>query len=170
MSDRWQRYLTEAGRFFAVGGLATLVSLTIFNILVHGLGGGGPMWSRPVAALVIANLVGMVVSYHGSRSWAFRDRPPRQADGGLTAFVAINLVTMTIPVACLMLSREVLHLDDPASDNVAANVIGLALAFAARFYLFRTYVFLRPEGSGEVSGEPRSTRPSMSGPAAPPAA
>ena len=29
----------------------------------------------------------MVISYRGSRNWAFRDRPPVHADGGRTAFV-----------------------------------------------------------------------------------
>lgn len=146
MSSRWQRVLTEAGRFLAVGGLATIVALLLFNVLVHGLVPGLPalLADQPVAAYVAANSVGMIVSYHGSRSWAFRDRPSTHADGGLTAFVAINLVTMLIPIACLTLSRDVLGLSDPVSDNVAANVIGLVLGLAARFYLFRTFVFRRP--------------------------
>lgn len=146
MSSRWQRVLTEAGRFLAVGGLATIVALLLFNVLVHGLVPGLPalLADQPVAAYVAANSVGMIVSYHGSRNWAFRDRPSTHADGGLTAFVAINLVTMLIPIACLTLSRDVLGLSDPVSDNVAANVIGLVLGLAARFYLFRTFVFRRP--------------------------
>ena len=75
--------------------------------------------------------------------WAFRDRQARHADGGVVAFVVINLLTMTIPIACLWISRNGLGLDDPLSDNVSANVIGLLLANAARFFLFRTYVFQR---------------------------
>ena len=53
---------------------------------------------------------------------------------------------MTIPITCLSISRQVLGLDDPLSDNIAANVIGLVLglANAARFVLFRTLVFKRP--------------------------
>lgn len=173
MSDRWQRVLTEAGRFLAVGGLATLVALFLFNVLVHGVLPGMPvlLGDQPIPAYVLANSVGMVVSYHGSRTWAFRDRPTTHADGGLTAFVAINLVTMLLPIACLTISRDVLGLDDPVSDNIAANVIGLVLGLAARFYLFRTYVFRRPINlndlytpEGEVSGAP-STDPSTGAPA-----
>ena len=41
--------------------------------------------------------------------------------------MAINLATMLIPMACLWISRNVLGLDDPLSDNLSANVIGLAL-------------------------------------------
>lgn len=146
MSSRWQRVLAEAGRFLAVGGLATLVALLLFNVLVHGVFPGLPalLDDRPIWAYILANTVGMGISYHGSRHYAFRDRPSTHADGGLTAFVAINVVTMLIPIACLTISRDLLGLDDPVSDNVAANVIGLVLGLGARFYLFRTLVFRRP--------------------------
>ena len=67
-----------------------------------------------------------------------------QADGGRLAFLVINFVTMGLPVGCLWLSRNALGLDDPISDNISANVIGLAMGLVARFYLFRRFVFRRP--------------------------
>lgn len=145
MSSRSRRIIAEATRFLAVGGLATLVALILFNWLVHGINmGRAPLQGQPILAYVIANTIGMVISYNGSRNYAFRDRPPRHADGGRTAYVIINVATMTLPIACLMFSRSVLGLDDPASDNISANVIGLAMGLGARFYLFRTFVFHRP--------------------------
>ena len=146
MSNRWRRVFTEAYRFLAVGGVATIVAVLIFNFLVHGFhtGWDAPLAGQPYLAFVIANLVGMAVSYRGSRTWVFKDRPPRTADGGRLMFVVINLATMLIPIACLWTSRNVLGLDDPYSDNLAANVIGLFLGMVARFYLFRTLVFQRP--------------------------
>ena len=146
MSDRTQRFIAEVGRFLAVGGAATIVALVIFNLLVHGFNTGDHaiLGQQPILAFVIANTVGMGVSYYGSRHWAFRDRPPVTSDGGLISFVGINYLTMLIPIGCLAISRDVLGLDDPFSDNVAANVIGLVLGLAARFYLFRRFVFRRP--------------------------
>lgn len=146
MSSRWQRLLAEVGRFLAVGGLATIVALILFNMLVHGFNTDerAVLDQQPILAYVLANTVGMLISYRGSRSYAFRDRPPRHADGGRSAFVLINVATMTLPVGCLAISRGVLGLDDPVSDNIAANVIGLVLGVGARFYLFRTFVFKRP--------------------------
>ncbi len=146
MGTRWQRLLAEASRFLAVGGVATIVALILFNLLAHGfnMAHKALLGDHVILAYVIANTVGMVISYRGTRSWAFRDRPPRQADGGRLAFVAINLVTMTLPIACLSISRNALGLDDPVSDNVSANVIGLFLGLVARFYLFRTFIFRRP--------------------------
>ncbi|MFC6285003.1 GtrA family protein [Nocardioides sp. GCM10027113] len=149
MGERWQRFTAEVGRFLAVGLLATIVALLIFNLLVHGYGAldDAPLNKRPVLAYVLANGVGMAISFFGTRSWAFRDREARHADGGVTAFVSINFATMLIPMACLWISRNLLGLDDPISDNVSANVIGLLLANVARFFLFRSWVFRHPPGA-----------------------
>ena len=100
------------------------------------------MNAQPEAAYVVANAVGMAISFRGTKVWAFRDRQTSHADGGVIAFVVINLATMLIPITCLSISRG-LGFDDPVSDNLSANVIGLALGNAARFFLFRTFVFLR---------------------------
>ena len=156
MSDRTQRLIAEVGRFLAVGGAATIVALIIFNLLVHGFNTAqhALLADQPILAYVIANSLGMGVSYYGSRHWAFRDRPPVTSDGGLTSFVAINMLTMLIPIGCLAVSRDVLGLDDPISDNLAANVIGLVLGLGARFALFRAYVFKRPISIVEIYDEP----------------
>lgn len=150
MGSRWQRLLAEVSKFLAVGGVATLVALVLFNFLVHGFSRSYRplMADHAIAAYVVANTVGMLVSYHGTRSWAFRNRPPVHADGGRTAYVVINLVTMALPVGCLWFSRHVLGLADPVSDNLSANVIGLALGTASRFYLYRTWVFRHPDNPG----------------------
>lgn len=145
----------EIWRYLAVGLAATVVAVILFNLLVHGFttGGGAPLNQYPVLGYVLANLVGTAIAYRGTRSWAFRHRDTRHPDGGRTAFVAISLVTMLIPMACLWISRNGMGLDDPVSDNVSANVIGLALANAARFVLTRQLVFgirddLADEGAG----------------------
>jgi putative flippase GtrA len=174
MGSRWQRFLAEVGRFLAVGGLATIVALILFNWLVHGYTTGREalLHDHVILAYVLANTVGMAISYRGSRSWAFRDRPPRQADGGRLAFLVINVVTMGLPIGCLWVSRDVLGLDDPISDNIAANVIGLAMGLVARFYLFRRFVFRRPVHLSRRSREPQPvsepTDRSTGGPVRPP--
>lgn len=170
MGTRYQRFLAEVGKFLAVGGAATIVALILFNLLVHGFGmrQEALLANRPIVAFVIANTVGMVISYRGSRSWAFRDRPPKHADGGRTAYLLINVVTMTLPIACLWFSRDVLGFDDPVSDNISANGIGLLLGLGARFYLFRRFVFRRPpRASDRQLSEP--TDRSTSSRARPPA-
>ena len=138
--------MSEIGRFMAVGGIATFAAFVIFNFLAHGLFLTDDPWlnGHPVTAFVIANFVGMLISYQLSRYWTFKHRPPQHADGGRTAYFVINAATMVIPMACLWMSRNVLGLDDPVSDNLAGTVIGQLLGQVARFYLFREYVFQKP--------------------------
>jgi len=142
---RLQRFAAEASKFLTVGGLATVVALVIFNALVHGyFGGPGPLNDQPIVAFVLANTVGMVVSYRGSRSWAFRNREAVGPAGGRLAYFVINAVSMLIPVGCLAFTRYVLGLTDPFSDNIAANVVGLGLGTAARFWAIRRFIFISP--------------------------
>lgn len=143
----------EIGRYLAVGLGATIVSVVLFNFLVHGLNTAdwAPLNDHPITGYVLANLVGTAVAYRGTRSWAFRHRTTSHPDGGRTAFVLISLVTMLIPMACLWVSRNLLGLDDPFSDNISANLIGLALGNAARFVLTRQFVFAHHR-----EGEPAS--------------
>jgi putative flippase GtrA len=131
--------------FLTVGGVATVVAFVIFNGLVHGyFGGPGPMHEQPLVAFVIANTIGMVVSYRGSRSWAFRNREAVGVAGGRVAFFVINIASMAIPLACLSFTRYVLGLTDPFADNISANVVGLALGTLARFWAISRFIFLSP--------------------------
>ncbi|WP_343990630.1 GtrA family protein [Nocardioides dubius] len=146
MGPRSRRLLDEGMRFLAVGGAATIVAFVLFNFLVHGLLVLDDPWlhGHPTIAYVIANTVGMWISYHGTKTWAFQNRASAHPDGGVTMYVVINVITMTLPIACLWVSRHALGLTDALSDNIAANVVGLALGTGARFYLFRRLVFAVP--------------------------
>ena len=144
----------EASKFLTVGGVATLVALLIFNVLVHGyFGGPGPLNEQPLLAFVLANTVGMVVSYRGSRSWAFRDREAVGPTGGRVTFFVINVLSMAIPLGCLAITRYVLDLNDAVSDNIAANVVGLGLGTAARFWATRRFIFLSPRRAAKRRAE-----------------
>jgi putative flippase GtrA len=139
---RYQRFLSEVAKFLTVGGVATLVAFLIFNGLVHGyLGSAGVMHDQPLVAFVVANTVGMVVSYRGSRSWAFRHRAAVGVAGGRVTFIVINVLSMVIPLACLAFTRYVLGRSDPVADNIAANLVGLGLGTLARFWAIRQFIF-----------------------------
>lgn len=139
-----RRVLGEVVRFLLVGGLATIVSFVGFNAFVHGmLLGSAPLHDRPVTAYVLVNAVAGVVAYAGMRLWAFRGRDGGDPASGLVRFFGLGALTMAIPVLCLWVSRHVLGLDSPLADNLAANVVGLGLGAATRFWVFRRYVFGR---------------------------
>ena len=153
MGHRYRRFLSEVTKFITVGGVATAVAFLLFNALVHGLPGGndGVLHAHPLPAFVIANAIGMIVSYRGSRSWAFRRREVVGAAGGRVAFFVINIASMAIPLGALAFSRYVLGLDSGLADNISANVIGLGLGTAARFWAIRKFIFLRPEKAARVN-------------------
>ena len=143
---RARALLLELLRFLTVGGVATVISVLGFNTLVHGtIGGRAPMERWPITAFVVANVVAGLVAYAGMRLWAFSDREVDDPVQGMVRFFALGALTMLIPVLCLAFSRYVLGRSDPITDNLSANVIGLGLGTAARFWVFRRYVFLEPE-------------------------
>ena len=142
--------LSEIARFLTVGGLATAVSVVGFNALVHGtLLDAAPMRHQPLPAYVLANVVAGAVAYAGMRLWAFRHREVEDPVQGVLRFFGLGAATMAIPVLCLTVSRYLLGLSDVWADNVSANVIGLGLSTAARFWVFRRYVFLEPGAAPE---------------------
>ena len=137
--------LGEVVRFLLVGGLATIVSFVGFNALVHGLLlGSAPLHDQPVTAFVLVNVLAGCVAYAGMRAWAFRDREISDPSTGLVRFFGFGALTMAIPVVCLWLSRHVLGQTSPLADNLAANVIGLGIGTATRFWVFRRFVFDQP--------------------------
>jgi len=127
-------------KFLSTGGVATVVSIGLFNLLVH-TGDEPPMAARPLPAYLLAIAVGTAVSYVGNRWWAFRQRSSRGVVCDLPAFVAINVVALLIPTACLAISRYGLSQDSALADNVSANVIGLVLATAFRYWGYQSWVF-----------------------------
>ena len=89
----------------------------------------------------------MVVSYAGVRAWAFRGRSAVGPGQGLPAFVVINVASWAVPLSCLAITRYVFGLDDPVADNLSANVVGLGLGMAVRFWALRRAVFVAPTRS-----------------------
>jgi len=138
-----RRLSGEVARFSAVNVAATVVAVFLFNALVHGLKGwfDGPLNEHAITAYLLANSVGMFVSYFGSRHYAFRHRHAAGPGGGLARYVAINLASFVIPVTCLWVTRHVLHWDSIYADNVSGNVVGALLGNVFRFWAFRRFVF-----------------------------
>ncbi len=140
---RLRRLTGEVARFGAVNTAATAVAVILFNALVHGLTGtfNGPMNSQPIPAYLVANSVGMFVSYYGSRYYAFRHRQAEGPGGGLLNYVIINLASFVIPITCLFVSRNVFGWDTIYADNLSGNLVGAFLGAGFRFWAFRRFVF-----------------------------
>jgi putative flippase GtrA len=127
-------------KFLLVGGLATVVTIGVFNLLVH-VGSKPVLADEPISAYGLALLVGLAVNYVGNRFWVFDSAPPGPLWRQVLTFLLVNAVAFAIPAGCLAVSRDILGLDSALSDNLSANVVGLVLATATRWWLYRRVVF-----------------------------
>ena len=164
MGPRLRRLGGEAAKFSAVNVVATVVAIVLFNVFVHGvpaLSRPGVLNTWPVTAWFVANVIGMGISFYGSRRFAFKHRRPSGPAGGALNYALVNLVSFAIPMSCLWVSRNLLVLDSALADNVSSNVVGAVLGMAFRFWAFRRWVFKRRKGapgaaaaSGAGAGSP----------------
>ena len=155
MGPRLRRLGGEAAKFSAVNIVATVVAIVLFNVFVHGvpaLSRPGVLNTWPVTAWFVANVIGMGISFYGSRRFAFKHRRPSGPGGGALNYTLVNLVSFVIPMSCLWLSRNVLDQDSALADNVSSNVVGAVLGMAFRFWAFRRWVFKRRKGAPGPAG------------------
>ena len=127
--------LGETVRFAVVGLAAYATDLLVFNVLLLVVG------VPSVPAKVAAGAAAIAVAYAGSRWWTWRDRRGPDVGRESARFVGVSVVAAGLQVACLLVSREGLGLRSPLADNVSANVVGMAVATAFRFWAFRSFVF-----------------------------
>lgn len=151
----------EFAKFGTVGLIAFLIDLTLYNLLVFGLpgGGGGPMHDIPLRAKIVSTAIATVFAWLGNRYWTFRGRRGRRAGREFLLYVWFNIVGLAIALACLGFSRYVLGLDSQLADNVSGNGIGLVLGTLFRFWAYRTFVF-----TGAVIAADTATAASTPGP------
>jgi putative flippase GtrA len=139
----------EVVKFGAVGALAFVVDVGVFNLLRFGLGDGGVLETKPLSAKVVSAATATLVAWLGNRLWTFRHRRRASAGHELALFVAFNVAGMAIALSCLGVSHYLLDLTSPRDDNVSANGVGLVLGTLFRFWAYRTFVF-----RGELADDP----------------
>lgn len=156
MGEGWQRLAGEFGRSAIAGTIASIVAFVLFNMLVHWDPGydAAPLADHVITGFLVANVASTLLTYELSRSWAFRHRDPVGFAGGVVPFFLISGLSLVIPVACLWLTRNVLHYESALADNIAANVVGLFLGFVTRFFAWRTFVFPRRDLPTKAEQDP----------------
>ena len=132
----------EVARFGAVGVVALAVDVLGFNLLRFA-GGEGPLYDRPLTAKILSVTASTTVAYIGNRLWTFRHQRSSAVavHREFALFVLFSAIALGIAVACLAISHYALGLTSPLADNIAANVVGLGLATAFRFWSYRRWVF-----------------------------
>jgi putative flippase GtrA len=146
---RLGRGLAELSRFGVVGVVAFVIDVGTFNVLVH-VGDPGVLSDRPLTAKTISTVIATVFAYQANREWTWKDRQRRGWAREYALFFALNAVGLLITLAPLAVSRYTLGLDSALADNISANVIGIGLGTAFRFWSYRRWVFPALQEEPEV--------------------
>ena len=138
----------ELMKFGVVGGVAFVVDIGLFNLMLHAT-------DKPITSKTVSTVVATTVAYAGNRHWTFRRRSRSGLRREYTLFFLLNGVGLAISLVVLATSHYLLDFTSRLSDNIAANVIGLALGTAFRFWSYRRFVFpeLREASEERASAE-----------------
>ncbi len=140
--------LRRLGSFTAVGTVAFVVDISLFNILSSGFG------VAPILSKVISVAAATGVSWLGSRYVTFRELGGRSKRQEAVLFGLTNLVGLGIAAGCLFVSHYVLGLTSAFADNISGNVVGVLLGNLFRYFAYRFVVFQPPaRSSGQTSGD-----------------
>ncbi|MER5491346.1 GtrA family protein [Streptomyces sp. NPDC002490] len=129
-----------------MGAFGWIVDVAVFNFCI------GVLDLQPVRSGVMASAVAMCVNYLGNRYWTYGDRAAGKHGREMSLFLVYSLVGTGIQNGVLAISHYGLDFTSALADNLAKNVVGLALGSLFRFWAYRTRVF-RPAG-GTVREEP----------------
>ena len=140
----------ELMKFGTVGGIAYIVNLLLFNLLVHFP--FSPLDDRPVTGSLIAGIVSILIAYFGTRFWTWRERPRRAMSREIALFFIINGIGIAIASGVLYISRYVLGFESAFADNIAANVIGVGIGTIFRFLSYRIWVFPKALPAAKAAG------------------
>ncbi|SFU04234.1 Putative flippase GtrA (transmembrane translocase of bactoprenol-linked glucose) [Geodermatophilus amargosae] len=133
----------ELARFAVTGLAAYLTDVAVFNALLLGAELAST-WAK-----VASSLVAIGVAFAGSRWFTWRHRRSSRIGREYARFFLVSLLAAGIQYFCLVITHHVLGWTSPLVDNLSANVVGMGLATAFRFWAFRTFVF--PPGAASLA-------------------
>lgn len=140
---RFRQLLHDLAKFGTVGAVAWMVDTAVFNLL-YGFG--------TLTAKVLATTIATSVAFAGNRFWTFRYRKNSKLGKQYLIFFVLNGVGLLVQVLVLSFSHYWLGGFWPEifrtrlADNIAGNVVGVGLAMMFRFWAYRRWVFLPPDG------------------------
>jgi putative flippase GtrA len=138
---RFEHVIRELGKFGIVGAVAFAVDTLIFNVLLV-------LHVTSLLAATISMCLAASVAFVGNRFWTWRDRSRSGLHREYVLYFLFNLVGLGIALTCLAISIYGLATMSPIfkgtlAQNVAKNVVGMALGTAFRFWAYRQIVFRR---------------------------
>ncbi|GIF73743.1 GtrA family protein [Asanoa siamensis] len=142
LRERFGHLVKELGKFGTVGGIAFLVDLLIFNLLISGAG------TPPLIAKTISTVIAATLAFVGNRFWTWRHRERNGLRREYLLYFFFNAVGLGIGLACLGISHYILgnfwpHIfQTTLADNVSGQLVGTAAGTLFRFWSYRRFVFV----------------------------
>lgn len=131
--------------FLLVGGVGLVVDIVVFNALRTTVLEPSAVHGGPIIAKAISTSLAIVANWVGNRYWTFRLERRRESRAAViregVEFAIVSVIGSLIALFCLWVSHYVLGHTSVIADNIATNVVGLALGTAFRFALYRLWVF-----------------------------
>jgi dolichol-phosphate mannosyltransferase len=138
----------EVFMFLAVGGVGYVVDVVGFNVFrsVEPFKALDPAYARTLAVVLA-----ILVNYVGNRAWTWRDVASDDRRRELTLFFVFSLIGFGFSLVTLVISHDVLGYTSRLADNISANVVGLALGAAFRFWAYKRFVFRGTRKTAQTS-------------------
>jgi putative flippase GtrA len=143
--------VSQFARFGVIGVLGLVVDVGTFNVLSVTALSPAHIHEGPVYAKIISTSLAIVVNWIGNRYWTFRAERRKHWLREAVEFVAVSLGGLLIAVGCLWVSHYLLGFTSLLADNIATNVVGLALGTAFRFAFYRYWVYSPARAVPEAS-------------------
>jgi putative flippase GtrA len=132
--------------FILVGGVGLVVDIAVFNALRTTVLEPSLVHGGPVIAKAISTSLAILVNWIGNRLWTFRSQRRTDVVREGIEFAVVSAAGMVIALGCLWVSHYLLGYTSIIADNIATNVVGLALGTAFRFALYRWWVYSAGRG------------------------
>lgn len=143
----FQRLKLEVAKFGAIGLVAYVIDVGIFNLLLHG-----PLSQKPLTAKAISAIIATTFAYFGNRNWTYSARIRTSVRREYGLFFLLNIIGMGIQLACLAVSHYGLDMTSKLADNISGNGVGLVLGTLFRFWSYRKWVFLeKPDSANSTN-------------------
>ncbi|MEV4617990.1 GtrA family protein [Asanoa sp. NPDC049573] len=158
LQDRFGHLIKEFGKFGIVGGVAFLVDLVLFNLLISNAG------EPPLLAKTISTVLAATLAFVGNRFWTWRHRERSGLRREYLLYFFFNAVGLGIGLACLGISHYVLGSFWPGvfqttlADNLSAQIVGTAFGTLFRFWSYRRFVFIDAAAPQIPSASPMVTK------------
>tara|TARA_Y100000310_G_C20670673_1_gene810096 strand:+ start:588 stop:1181 length:594 start_codon:yes stop_codon:yes gene_type:complete len=133
-------FIFQLAKFLLVGVLATIVDLGILglSVMITGITGGVGYAVMKGVSFIVAT----VAKYSGDKIWAFEQKDTSETGKEFSKFFLVTLIGLVINITIASLVVDYVGPQFGLSDELWANVGGIAAAFGTVLWNFLGYKFL----------------------------